>query len=147
MVLKLNGADVLSLDVSPERVAFASDLGIKASLLKDFPADRKAEFCIDCTGHAKGLTIAMDHLYPRGTLILKTTVATPDLLDLNQIVINEFRIQGSRCGPFAPALRLLSSGLVDPRPLITARVPFHEVIRALEVAGNPENMKVIIDHT
>ena len=88
----------------------------------------------------------MAHLYPRGRLVLKTTIADPEKIDLNQIVINEFNVVGSRCGPFAPALRLLSKGLIDPAPLISRIFNFQDILTAFEFAVKPETIKVLIKH-
>ncbi|MEI7983286.1 MAG: alcohol dehydrogenase, partial [Bacteroidota bacterium] len=67
-------------------------------------------------------------------------------IDLNQIVINEFEIIGSRCGLFEPALSLLSQGLVNPQPLITAIYSFDEILKAFAMAEKPGSLKVIIQH-
>jgi threonine dehydrogenase-like Zn-dependent dehydrogenase len=50
----------------------------------------------------------------------------------------------SRCGPFAPALRLLESGYIDPRDLIQSRFPLTQGLDALSQAGRPGTMKVLI---
>ena len=59
--------------------------------------------------------------WPFSATIGKSTVANQSTLHLAQIVIDEIRIQGSRCGPFAPAIRALSQRRVDVHPLISAR--------------------------
>ena len=46
-------------------------------------------------------------------------VANQSTLHLAQIVIVEIRVQGSRCGQFAPAIRALSKRTVDVHPLIS----------------------------
>ena len=66
-------------------------------------------------------------------------------LDISSIVVDEITLVGSRCGPFKPALDLLERGLVDPRPLITARFPLHEGEVAMEQAGQPGEVKVILE--
>ena len=73
-------------------------------------------------------------------------MAHPDLVDLNQIVINEFEIIGSRCGPFEPALALLDHGIVDPRPMIAATFSFRDILKAFEFASQPDTLKVLIRH-
>jgi threonine dehydrogenase-like Zn-dependent dehydrogenase len=52
---------------------------------------------------------------------------------------------GSRCGPFAPALRLLAQGLVDVEPLIEARYSLDQGILALEKAADKGTLKVLIE--
>jgi len=59
-------------------------------------------------------------------------------------VIDEITIVGSRCGPFAPALRLLERGEIDPLPLIAARYPLEQAVEAMEAAARPGMMKVLL---
>ncbi len=51
--------------------------------------------------------------------MLKSTYHGDLTVDLSALVVDEITLIGSRCGPFAPALRLLAAGLIDPRPLIS----------------------------
>ncbi|MCX6305190.1 MAG: alcohol dehydrogenase catalytic domain-containing protein [Bacteroidetes bacterium] len=145
-VFRLNGCNYQVLSRSETSAGKAESMGINAALISTLNDTDKAEVCVDCTGSPEGITIALAHLYPRGKLVLKTTVANPDMIDLNQVVINEVEIIGSRCGPFAPALRLLASGLVDPRPIITATYDFGDILQAFEFAAKPGVLKVLIRH-
>jgi threonine dehydrogenase-like Zn-dependent dehydrogenase len=121
-------------------------MGINAELVSALTDLDKAEICIDCTGNPLGINLALSHLFPKGKLVLKTTVAQPDKIDLNQIVINEFTIIGSRCGLFEPALSLLNHGLVDVNQLITKTFEFNDILNAFEFAALPETLKVLIRH-
>ncbi len=47
-----------------------------------------------------------------GTIILKSTYAGTANLNMSMIPVNEITVVGSRCGPFEPALKLLSEGKV-----------------------------------
>ena len=81
---------------------------------------------------------------PRGTVILKSTVAERSLLHLAPIVIDEIRVQGSRCGPFAPALRALSQKLVAIRSLISTRYTLDEGLAAFQYAEQKGELKVLV---
>jgi threonine dehydrogenase-like Zn-dependent dehydrogenase len=59
--------------------------------------------------------------------------------------VDEITIVGSRCGPFAPALRLLERGEVDPTPLIAARFSLDDAVEAMRVAAEPGTMKVLLE--
>lgn len=146
LVFKCYGADFTVFDIHPEKVAKAREIGISAELAGSLSQHDKAEICVDCTGSPDGIALAMEHLWPRGTLVLKTTVASPGKLDLNQIVINELKIVGSRCGPFPPAIRLLSNRLIDPAPLISGIFEFEHIMEAFRIAQQPGSLKVIIRH-
>ena len=41
----------------------------------------------------------------------------------HQVVVDEIRLQGSRCGPFSVALKLLQMGQVSIEGLISHRFP------------------------
>jgi threonine dehydrogenase-like Zn-dependent dehydrogenase len=145
-IFRSSGCEFHLFDANPAKVTFAKGLGLPARHLNELQPDEKAEICVDCTGNPNGISMALDHLYPRGKLILKTTVANPAQLDLNQIVIHEFTIIGSRCGVFEPALSLLSQKLIDVEPLITKIVPFHDIEKAFKLASEPNTIKVLIKH-
>lgn len=147
MVARLQGFDYTTFDTADGKVAFASGIGINARGVSGLADHEKAEVCIDCSGSASGIQLALSHLQPRGTLVLKTTVADTAKPDLNSIVINEFTVMGSRCGPFRPALNLLERKLIDPTPLISGFYPFSSILQAFAAAQLPQTHKIIIDHT
>ena len=104
----------------------------------------RVDLAIECTGSAQGLELALRLVRPRGTVILKSTVADTSTLRLAPIVIDEIRVQGSRCGPFAPALHALSQKLVDVRPLISAHYKLDEGLAAFTHAEQPGILKVLV---
>jgi len=108
--------------------------------------DFKGRFdvAIDATGSPSGLATALDVVKPRGTVVLKTTHHGVTAVDTSQIVVNEIRIVGSRCGRFGPAIDLLSTGDRALRTLITGRFPLDAGLLAFEEASASESMKVIL---
>lgn len=145
-VFRLNGCDYTTYDSNDGKVLKAMKMGLNARPLSSLGEEQKAEICVDCTGNPQGINIALSHLYPRGKLILKTTVANTEKIDLNQIVINEYELIGSRCGLFEPAISLLSQGLVNPEPLITKIFDFPHILEAFEMAQQPGSLKIQIRH-
>jgi len=123
----------LLAQIGVERIAEA---GVEAA---------SADIVVEASGTAGGLALARRALRPRGTLCLKSTYARPIEIDLASLVVDEIRLLGSRCGPFRPALRLLAQGLVDPRPLIDARLPLEGAPEALHRAAEAGTMKVLLD--
>jgi len=59
-------------------------------------------------------------------------------------VVAEIDVVGSRCGPFGPALRLLSSQAIDVEPMIEAEYPHSEGIKAFEHASSSGVRKVLL---
>jgi threonine dehydrogenase-like Zn-dependent dehydrogenase len=82
---------------------------------------------------------------PRGTIVLKTTVAGTQTLPWAPFVIDEVTLVGSRCGPFDRALEGLARGDVDVLPLITDRFDLSHGLTALQRAQVRPVLKVLID--
>lgn len=140
-VLALTGAEVGVVGRNAATLA-----RLPAHVRRWAPADAAgADVVVDCTGAPEGLTLATGLVRPRGTIVLKTTVHAPELPPINRWVIDEIRVIGSRCGPFEPALRLLSACLIDPTPLITARFALRDGVAALRQASLPGALKVLLD--
>jgi threonine dehydrogenase-like Zn-dependent dehydrogenase len=148
-VLTLGGCDVMMVGKHEEKLALVQQRGIKAYLLKDVArimsdGGRRVDMVVECTGSAEGLELAMRLVRPRGMIILKSTVADKSSLHLAPIVIDEIRVQGSRCGPFEPALRALSQHTIDVRPLISARNTLDDALAAFKYAGQKGVLKVLV---
>lgn len=140
-VLNRTGADVRVLGRSKPRLDLLPASLPRTTDPADLPA---ADVVVDCSGAADGLTLAGRLVRPRGTIVLKTTVHDAAPPSPNPWVIDEVTVVGSRCGPFAPALRLLASGEVDPTPLVTGRYPLARGVEALAAAARPEHVKVVL---
>jgi threonine dehydrogenase-like Zn-dependent dehydrogenase len=103
------------------------------------------DVAVECTGNPAGFGIARRALRPRGTLVLKSTYAGRLEVDASALVVDEITVIGSRCGPFAPALRLLEEGGVDVTALVAARYPLEEGAAAFEHASRPGVLKVLLE--
>jgi threonine dehydrogenase-like Zn-dependent dehydrogenase len=99
---------------------------------------------VEATGTADGLRQAVAITEPRGTLILKSTVHGEVPLDTAALVVNEITLVGSRCGRFAPALRLLRQGKIQTAGMISARYPLAGAPAAFEKAAQRGVRKVLL---
>ena len=99
---------------------------------------------VEATGSPSGLVLAQHLTEPRGTLVLKSTFHGAAPVETWPIVVKELTVVGSRCGPFPKALALLSSGKVDPKPLITRKFPLAEAKAAIQFAQKKGVMKVVL---
>lgn len=148
-VLALSGCEVTLVGKHPEKLLLVEHLGITACLLDDVDeiiqhGRRRVDVVVECSGSAQGLELALRLVRARGTLVLKSTVAAQSQLHLAPIVIDEIRVQGSRCGPFAPALRALAQGRIDIRPLISGRYSLDNALIAFDYAMQPGVLKVLV---
>jgi threonine dehydrogenase-like Zn-dependent dehydrogenase len=143
-VLRLSGCDLAVVARHARQRALLEAAGVRWIDEASVPA-RAMDLVIEATGAPAGFALARAAVRPRGRLVLKSTYAGPVETDLSSLVVDEVAVIGSRCGPFPPALRLLAQGLLDPTPLIDARFPLDQALTALEHAGRPGAMKVLLD--
>ena len=143
-VLALTGAAVSIQGRHEAKLAIAERLGIKALLAGSDSAATEDEYdlVVETTGSAAGLDIARQHVRPRGTIILKTTVVDQATLDLAPFVVDEITVIGSRCGPFEPALRALEQQRVAVAPLLSATYPLDSALDAFARAAERGVLKV-----
>jgi threonine dehydrogenase-like Zn-dependent dehydrogenase len=142
--LAVTGCRLLVAGRSPRPLALLAARGIATADLAALEP-RAADLVVECTGHPDGLELARRAVRPRGTIVLKSTYHGKAEVDLARFVVDEITLVGSRCGPFAPALALLASGRVDPRPLVEARYPLAEALAAFEHAARPGALKILVD--
>ncbi len=142
--LALTGCDLLTIGRHPEKLANLEARGIRVGFA-DAVIDRAFDLAVECTGNPEGFATACRALRPRGTLVLKSTYAGKLTIDASALVVDEITLVGSRCGPFAPALELLSTGQVDVKPLIQARYPLSEGLQAFAHAQQRGVLKVLLE--
>jgi threonine dehydrogenase-like Zn-dependent dehydrogenase len=136
---------VLAVGKHPAKLSLLAARGIGTALLSDDLPAREVDIVVDCTGSETGLPTALTLVRPRGTIVLKTTVAGAQTLAWAPFVIDEVTLVGSRCGPFDRALAALQDGSVDVRPLVSERFPLSEGLLALERAQTGGVLKVLLD--
>lgn len=137
------GCGVIVVGRHERKLALLRQLGI-ATAMPGQLEPRGADVVVECTGGPQGWTAALALLKPQGTLVLKSTYSGPATVDLSQVVVDEITVVGSRCGPFEPALRLLTRQAVDPRPLVDAVYPLAEGVQALHQAGRSGVLKILL---
>jgi threonine dehydrogenase-like Zn-dependent dehydrogenase len=103
------------------------------------------DIVIEATGSASGYNLARQAVRPRGTIVLKSTFAGNSEINLSALVVDEIQLVGSRCGPFAPALRLLEHKLAHPEFLISARYPLSDALAGFNHAAQSGILKIIFD--
>ena len=127
------------------KLTLLKTLGIATALVSDPIDERSADIVVDCTGSETGLPTALTLVRPRGTIVLKTTVAGTQTLAWAPFVIDEVTLVGSRCGPFDQALAALEKSEVKVQPLISERYDLAKGIEALERAQAKSVLKVLLN--
>lgn len=128
----------------PAKRALLDACGIRTVASGGECAAASFDVVVECTGNADGFAQARRAIRPAGTLVMKSTYAAALTFDASALVVDEIRLVGSRCGPFAPALAMLADGAIDPRPLIHGALPLSRADEALAEAGRAGVVKVLI---
>jgi threonine dehydrogenase-like Zn-dependent dehydrogenase len=147
-VLRTAGLRVVMIGKHEGKLRLARLGGVETALSGSRASRREDAFTlvVEATGSPSGLTLAQRIAAPRGTLVLKSTFHAAAQVETWPIVVKEITVVGSRCGPFRPALALLRSGRVDPRPLISRVFDLKDAAEALRCAQRPGLMKVLLRH-
>jgi len=142
-VLRLAGCDLVAVGRHAEKLACLDRLGIATRLVAD-AKDMQADVVVDCTGQPDGFALARSLVRPRGTLVVKSTFQGHNTVNLTSMAVDEITMVGSRCGPFAPALRLLAKRLVEVKPLIAATYPLDQALAGFAQARTKGTLKVLL---
>ena len=145
-VLAQAGARVLAVGKHESKLEILRRVGISTVQLQDWDGT-PADLVIEATGNAAGFAAAVAATRPRGTVVVKSTVASHVAVDLAPLVVNEIKVVGSRCGPFIPALRALEGATIDVLSLVAERRRLTEATDALRLAAARGMLEVFIENT
>ncbi len=142
-VLHQSGAAVTVVGRHDTKIALARKAGMRGVHLSDWQS-QAVDLVVEATGSPAGLQRALAAVRPRGTLVLKSTLAENHTLSLAPLVINEVSVIGSRCGPFPPALGALAHSRIPVAALIEAAYPLAAGLQALNHAVRRGTRKVLL---
>ncbi len=143
-VLRNAGCPVRVIGKHPDKLALCEKWQIRSRPLDEIVPRHDQDVVVDCTGSSDGLELAVQMVRPRGTVVLKSTLAAGKPLNLAPVVIDEITIIGSRCGPFREAIRALSERQIDVTSLIHRRMKLEQGVEAMELAGRAGVLKVLL---
>jgi len=103
-----------------------------------------ADLVVDATGSASGLESALRLVRPRGTIVIKSTIAGRHEISLTSLVTKEISVVGSRCGPFREALTALATGDYPVERLVDGRYPMIRAVEAFRHAATRGALKVLV---
>ena len=141
-VLALHGAEVHQFGRHVRKLAVSRTLGV---IGRTGEPQGKFDIVVEATGSSAGLASAVAMTNPRGTVVLKSTVHDRAAVDFSHVIVQEITLVGSRCGRFAPALKLLRAGKLNLDAMIDSRFPLSEATRAFERANEKGVLKVLLD--
>ncbi len=146
---KISGAARTIAVGRSHRLAMAGELGVDeevdrmqyeaTSRVKDLTGGKGADVVIECAGTQEAVLHAMSCVRKGGRVVLAGLSDKRGIpLDTNQIVLDEIEVVGSRGAPNAlpEAIRLLATGRINVRRLVTHKLPLSQVNRGLEIFEN-----------
>jgi alcohol dehydrogenase len=141
-VLSTTGATVSLFGKHDHKLQVARDLGLDARRATADTPVSAFDVTVDVTGRPAGLARAMELVRPRGTVVMKSTFHGETPITLWPAVVDEITLVGSRCGPFADAIALLSGGQVRTSPLLSGTYPLEDFAAAFVAARSA--LKVLL---
>lgn len=141
-VLRINHTNITCFGKHKEKLDMASKLGIQTKIGITLEDEHSFDVVVEATGSESGFLDTMKLAKPRGTVVLKSTIASKNRLDLTTAIVNEITFVGSRCGPFRPAIQALATGAVSVDDLIDSVYSLDDLDEALVAAKN--KLKVLL---
>jgi len=144
MVLKTQGYRVHQFGRHADKLRIAASAGVDVEIAGDRLPVAEFGWVVDATGTPEGLRAAVTMVWPRGTVILKSTVHGMVPVDSAPIIVNEITLVGSRCGRFAAALPLLGHPGIKLEDMVAARYPLRDAPAAFAHAAQRGTLKVLL---
>jgi threonine dehydrogenase-like Zn-dependent dehydrogenase len=142
-VLQLAGANVTVIGKHSDKLELLDNVGVRTVLLEKWQP-HAYDIVVEATGSSSGFELALSAVRPRGTLVLKSTIAGKHQVSLAPLVINEINVIGSRCGPFPHALAALAAKQISITPLIEKIYNLSDGVLAVAHAGKPGAQKILL---
>lgn len=139
------------MDIVDERLRFANNLGIKHTInamdkeaiekIKEITKGRMAEVVIEVSGSNAAIRNTIDYVSYAGRIALTGWPKKATSIPTDLFTKKELDVRGSRtsAGEFEEALKLISDGIVDVKPIISKVIRLEEVPDAVkELSEHPE---------
>jgi 6-hydroxycyclohex-1-ene-1-carbonyl-CoA dehydrogenase len=152
----LAGGNVIAVDISDEKLAWARQLGARVTLNPRqegvVRAVRKltgggADIAIEAIGNPATMREAFSTLHPGGRLVVVGYSDQEVALNAGRIMYREMEIRGSLgCRPvdYPRVIELVRAGRVQLEPLVTARFPLAEINAGLDTLRQGKGIRSVV---
>ncbi|MCH8878270.1 MAG: alcohol dehydrogenase catalytic domain-containing protein [Planctomycetes bacterium] len=143
-VIQKTGCKLEVIGRNPHTLSFCEKRGIQTVSIDDVAPRGEHDVVVDCTGNPQAFGLATELVRPRGTIVLKSTHAANEPLNLAPLVINEVTLLGSRCGPFVDALAALARAEIHVDTMVSRTYDLADAVDAVAAAADPGNIKILL---
>ena len=143
-VIKLTCSNITCFGKHQNKLEGLIQSGIKIKIGIESTDEQLFDLVVEATGSNSGFTDTMKLVKPRGTVVLKSTIASRENLDLTSTIINEITLIGSRCGLFKPAIDALATGIISVDSMVDCTFPLDKFQDAIVHAKKPDTLKVFL---
>jgi threonine dehydrogenase-like Zn-dependent dehydrogenase len=143
-VIKLTCSNITCFGKHEKKLEGLVQSGTKIKLGIESTDEQLFDLVIEATGSNSGFTDTMKLVKPRGIVVLKSTIASRENLDLTPTIINEITLIGSRCGLFKPAIDALATRKISVDSMIDSVFPLEKFEDAITYAKKPDTLKVFL---
>lgn len=158
-VAKAYGAHtIIATDVNPARLALATQMGATQvvdvrradplAVVRDLTRGDGVDVAMEFAGQASALAQAVEALTPGGELRLVGAAEGPLQVEITRWILKGLRVQAIHgrklFSSWEHAGRLVYSGRVDLRPLISHRFPLARGVEAFDLIERGEAIKVLL---
>ena len=146
LVFSAMNIDFVHIGKHENKLKISKDAGAKTMLLSQLTEQDKKSFdvVVEATGSVGGFETSASLVKPRGVLVLKSTISAREGLNLASIVVDEITIVGSRCGQFAPILRLLENNKINVKSLVEKIYDVDDFEEAFNKNAEKGSLKVLV---
>jgi threonine dehydrogenase-like Zn-dependent dehydrogenase len=156
-VARASGAGpVFAIDTVPERLEMARRFGaVPVHLTEESPRDairagtekRGVDVAIDAVGHPDALDLAIRLTRKAGTVFAIGVFAEPCEVHMGLVWIKALTLGTGHANVIAHVdrvLGMLSSGVLDPSPLVSAHMPLDQAAEAYELYDRREALNIVL---
>lgn len=143
-VLGINRKNITCFGRHQNKLQLLAKLGVKTKTGISSEDEHSFDVVVEATGSESGFLDTIRLAKPRGVVVLKSTIASKNKMDLTAAIVNEITFVGSRCGPFRPAIQALATGAVYVDDLIDSVYTLDKLDEALGAAKSPGRLKILL---
>ncbi|MEW6587957.1 MAG: alcohol dehydrogenase catalytic domain-containing protein [Thermoproteota archaeon] len=143
-VLKTSHQNIVCFGRHQNKLRLLEKLGVKTKTEITGEDQHSFDVVIEATGSESGFSDTMKLVKPRGMVVLKSTMASKNKIDLSPAIVNEITFVGSRCGPFRPAINALASGTIKVDDLVDKIYSLDEYDKAFKQAASSGVLKILL---